>query len=826
MVTLVCAPAGFGKTTLLASWVRERSRDGAVTAWVTLDEHDNCPFVLWSAVLTALEQADPGVSLPWPPQRGDADRFAAELVDALARQRREIWLVLDDFQRLTESSPLGGLVRLLEQLPAGLHLMISSRVDPPLPLHRFRVAGTLRELRTAELSLTATEAVSVLDCHGVTLSQADLDRLMTRTEGWPVGIRLAALALSESDDPSATIESFAETDHAVADYLIAEVLATLPADLHEFLLRTSVCDSFTAELAGTLTGRDDAGALLARLEQSYALAQRCAQPGGWFRYHSLLAEHLRAALRRRSRHDLRELHRTAAHWFRDRDHPLTALEHAISGGDEDLMASVVMEQGPGAILGGQMWPLRRLAARLPPEVADRPGVGAMLAVADLATADRRNAEERLARLATIDSYEQRDRDLLLVALVHYARLTGGMPPQVERLNERLATIAHPDLRLLILVNRGTMLYLLGELRQARGDLTRALHLARQRGYDYAALHCLSHLSGLAGAEGDDPRMRRIAEEAIGFAAERGIADSPATCVAHAAAAWGAYQTLDDDTAQREAEAAIRLLGESNDRTVELAARTMMSIARFPREPRVALRAMRECWAGIDTQENVQPTVVAAASIAEQRMALRLGRPDWAVEAERRAASWIADSGDHLLLRARARVLHGQTTAARAELKKITTGEITCLLRNTEIEAHLLTALLAQRTDDDNTAGAELSTALEMAAPMGTLRPFLDAGPGPEVRALIAAHAGRLGWVRSFADSVLAAIPSDVNGIALSPREMQLLQELPSQSTLEQIATELYVSVNTVKTHVRSIYRKLDVTTRRDAVSTARQRGLL
>lgn len=828
-IATVCAPPGFGKSTLLATWTTTRQRAGAITAWINLDDHDNHPTVLWSAVLNALEKHE-GLASAFRrtalrvPQPGEENCFITNLVNVFDQQEHEIWVVLDDFHRLTEPAALRGLELLLERFPTGLHLMISSRTNPPLPMQRFKVAGELLELRSNDLCFTATEAAALLSSHDVALSQQDLTRLMARTEGWPVGLRLAALTLSGSADYSSTIDSFIETDHAVADYLMAEVLSVLPASYQDFLLATSVCDSFTIELASTLTGRDDAGTLLNELEQSYGLASRCSPHSEWFRYHSLLLEHLRAALQCRSLSDLRGANRTAARWFSERGHALTAIGHAIRAGDECLMASLVVEHGPALILNGRMLELGQLGRRFPSRVANRPGVSAMLAVADLATGDCRTAAERLTRLVRTEVHEQRDFDVILVALAHHARLTGRLSPQLDRLSERLDDITDPDLRILLLVNRGSVLFWLGQLRSARNDLTQALHLARERGYDYAALHCLSQLSGVAGAESNYPLMRKTAEEAIGFAHVCAIGDSPAACLAHVAAAWVAYQTLDDDVARREAETAGRMLSASNDRTVELAARSMMSIARFAQEPRDALLAMRECWNAVDTQEHVQPAVVACASTAEQKMAQRLGRADWAAEAEHRAAHWLSGTGDHALLRARAHALHGRTIAARTELRKITNGDIKCLVVSTEVEAHLLAARLAERVGDQQAASTELSTALDKAAPGEMLRPFSD--EGPDIRPLIAAQIGRCGWADSFADTVLAAVPAAYSHSELSPREIQLLRELPSPATLEEIAGSLFISINTIKTHLRSIYRKLGVTTRRDAVLTARERGLL
>jgi LuxR family transcriptional regulator, maltose regulon positive regulatory protein len=826
-VTLVCAPPGFGKTTLLAQWAHRREDDGA-TAWVSIDEHDNDPFVLWSAILTALEQNVKAAQLPYPPEPGEEERFVIALGEAFDDQPCEVWLVLDDVQRLRERDALHGLEVLAARLPTQLHLVLSSRVSEPIPLHRHRIFGTLRELDATQLAFTEAETEAVLRTHGVTLARAELTRLVERTEGWPAVIRLAALALAESNDHTATIDSFVETDRTVADYLVGEVLGQLRPDVREFLLRTSVCDSVTVELAGALTGRDDAGVLLGDLERKNTLVSRSSPHGDWYRYHSLLLDYLRAALRSRSLTAVAELHRQAADWFQGQGDALAALPHAISAGDHDLMVDLIVRYGPAIVLGGQMWTLRRLSRDLPPAVARHPAVSAMLAVTALSTGDRYLAEERLAML-TADPHttdDPRAHDLFLVALTQHARLTGRLSPHVDELGARLHDIADPDLRMLALVNRGTALFWLGHLRRARDDLTRALDLATERRYDYAVAHCLSHLAAVNGAANHLDTMTREAWQAIEYARERGIGGSPGTCIAHAAAAWAAYQSLDDETARAEARTAAYLAPASDDRTVELCARSMAAIALSVDRPYEALLTLRETWGRVDSTERPQPAVVAINAVTEQKLALRLGRSDWAAEVGRRASAWIPDSGEILFMGARVHAYHGHPTAARTQLHRITSGLVGCVASNTELEAHLLAASLAERAGDERTARTQLTDALEMARPARLLRPFREAGPN--LRTLLAQQVGRLGQLDVFAAEVLAAVPAAPAGtdVELSPREVQLLLELPSLSTTEEIATALYVSVNTVKTHLRSIYRKLGVANRRDAVFVARRRGLL
>ena len=835
-VTLVCAPPGFGKTTLVADCVRQRKAASAAapTAWVSLDDRDNVPGVFWSAVLAALGDDVIPVSTPGelplsPPQPGVEQRFIVDFVELVDRQPNVIWLVIDDLQALHEDAAWDSLGLLIRRLPRKLRVFLVSRVDPPLPLHRLRTSGQLCEVRAGDLAFSAAETEAVLSGHGVTLVEEDLTRLLARTEGWPVCVQLAALTLRRSHDHRATIESFVETDRGLSEFLVGEVLSQLPAELGDFLLRTSVCDRFTAELAAVLTGRDDAGLLLARLERSIALISRSGQNGLWYHYHSSLLDYLRVVHWRRAPRLVAALHWRAAVWFAEHDEPLTALRLSVSGRCHELTAELVAAHGPSLVLGGEMATLRGLAGAMTPDVLARPEVVLVLALADLADGRRAAGEMRMSRLAGNPAIHQdeRLRDLWLVVLAHHARLTGRMAPEAEALGERLERIADPALRTLALVNRGTLLIWLDRYRAAADVLGQARQLASDLRFDYATLHCLSHLAGLAAVQSDYPGMRRAADEAIMFAAEHGISRSGACCLAYAVAAWAAYQFLENHNASAYSRMAAQLLGAGTDRTVELATRSVAALADLRKDPNGGLERLRACWTAADPREEpLLRAMVANEVVLEQRMALRLGRLDWATEAIGRAKLWLGSTGEALLLESRLHVHFGRTNRARALLDRVVTGVVTCEVVNTVIEVDLLAAALASRVGDERTAHLRLLAALEQAAPRRALRPFFDAGP--DIRELVATEVGRLGLFDGFATEVLAAIPpaSPSTMAELTPRELQLLRELPSMETVEEMARSLFVSVNTVKTHLRSVYRKLGVTSRREAVVAARRWGLL
>ncbi|GLY69249.1 LuxR C-terminal-related transcriptional regulator [Amycolatopsis taiwanensis] len=832
-VTVVSAPAGFGKTTLVSSWADDSRRTAGPNAvvWVNVDEADNDVALFFAGVLAAFNRSQGGTSagrVPEPRRTGqDSLTLLAELVE---RRRERVWLVLDDFQTLREPAAVQVVDTLLRRMPRNQRLVLCGRVDPPIGLQRLRIAGRLRELGADDLAFSRAETAEAIALHGIHLSEEHLDRLISLTEGWPAAIRLAAQALRGSRDPGSVLDSFVETDHAVAEYLTGEVLSPLPEDQQDFLRRTSVPDRITPGLARALTGREDAAAVLGALARTRSLISRSEVDSDRYRQHAFLRAYLQADLRRRMPTVLAELHRIAARWFAEHGEPVTAVAHAASAHDTELATNLVTKHGLALILAGELATLRRLAATLPARARADAEVGLILTLTDLAAADRATAEMRLSGLAESArrSPSERVRDLDLIVRTHWARPPGRVAPALEELGERVERITDPDLLMLALINRGTAMFWLGEAQAAGRDLGWALRIATAHEFDHATLHCLTHLAAVASLDSDYPRMRRMVDEALQFAERRSLSDSPAASFAYTIAATVAYQYLESDRAAELAGRAIDVLGSAGDRTAELCAVSIDAAIDFEwgQDPHSALVRLRRQWGSVNRQDAVAPTLVAHLAPIEQRMALRLGRPDWAAEAERRASAWVGDHGEAQLLRARMHAHYGRVTAARALLEKITKNRVPCLLVSSRIEAHVLAAMLAERAHDGRSANLEIRAAIELAEPRRALRPFYDAGQ--EIRQLLVPQLGRLGRLDPFVEEVLEAIPPAPAGVTaeLTPREVQLLRELPSLATIEEIAGSLYVSVNTVKTHLRNVYRKLGVTSRRDAVIAARERGLL
>ena len=367
-LTVLAAPAGAGKTMLLVSWVADGQPPGPV-AWVTVDRGDEDPARFWAHVLAALRE---GGALPpegllaglATPHRNVDQEFLAVLVNGLAELPGPVVLVLD-LQEATSPGVAAGLEFVLRHAPPQLRLVVAARADPPVSLHRLRVAGQLTEIRAAELAFTPDEAGELLAGVGVRLQDGQLQSLWERTEGWAAGLRLAALSLRDHPDAGRFVAEFAGDDRAVAAYLLEEVLARQPPEVQEFLLRTCVADRLCGGLADALTGRLDGERVLAMMEHHQVFTTGLGPSRSWYRYHPLFSELLRAELRHRWPGEVPELHRRAAAWHADNGLAEEAVHHTLAAGDLDGAAGLLAAHGFAMLLDGRAESLRELSGRLP-----------------------------------------------------------------------------------------------------------------------------------------------------------------------------------------------------------------------------------------------------------------------------------------------------------------------------------------------------------------------------------------------------------------------------------------------------------------------------
>ena len=818
---------------------------GAPVAWLSLDDEDNDSGVLWSGILAACARAARGLNAPVAdaltalsvPAAAVGHGFARAFFDTIEPLPQVLWLVLDDVHEIVAKPALSVLAFMLKSMPPGLRLMLGSRHDPPLPLPRLLLDGTAAEIRAADLAFDRDEARELLSGHGVQLTDPDLDLLLARTEGWAAGLRLAALALTEQDDASKYVATLAGDDRPVADYLVSEVLAHQSADMMAFLLATAVPDVLTIELANELSGRSDAGAILEQLAHDNALLHRSGSAPRTYRYHALLRSYLLAELDRRDAEAERGIHRTASDWFAGHGAAEVALEHAVKASDWGRVSTLVTRHGLGLLLTGGGQRMSRTLLGVPLEVVAEPAVPLVAAAAALCNGELALAGRRIDHVGRDPAVHADPQTRLLHAatLVCEARLRRTRPPALLEVLEKNSDASGNDatLELFAIANRGMLRMLLGEFPESEADLTEALRLARQTGAEFLVLECLSHLAVTAAARCDFGSIAARAGEAIEFAAAHGWAASGRLKPTYLAAAWAAWQTL--DLAQAERFLALAMAIDADvEPEAEFAAAVVKAIVDFENgtDRRRTLARLRSLWADA-APDVLTPANVYQFCLVEVPMALSIAEPGWATEAANRAERLVGDGSDVAVMRAWINVHHGRERPARQALGPVVLDDAGCQLVSSEIAAWLLEAHIADANDEPSRAHGAILRAIELAAPRRAMRDVANASA--RAWRLLVRGQGRYGVHDEFVHDVLVATEREpvrtaglgaVSGEALTARELELLRELPSLLSLDEIAMAHVVSVNTVKTHLKALYRKLDVRSRRSAVERARELGIL
>jgi LuxR family transcriptional regulator, maltose regulon positive regulatory protein len=834
-VTLVCAPAGFGKTSLLAGWAAQ-CPDGAV-AWLTLDRHDDDPARLWSGLVEALRATGrfPTGShlheLIAPPDEVDAG-FVDELMGHVARQREPLWLVLDDIHVLEQPSAVASIELLVQRSPSNLHLVLAGRSEPAIGIPRLRLRGAVRELRASDLAFTLEETAELVSRHTVGLSVDDLEVLHACTEGWAAGLQIACMAVAGGEEPAAFVVRFDGDDHEIAAYLLSEVMDGLDLETRRFMLRTSVCTDLSIGLARQLSDRLDAALVLDELEQRSAFTRRLGRDRASYRYHDLLRTFLHAELRREDPRAERELQHTAARWYQQQGDQLHAMEHLAAAGDNEQVTELARAHGLAAVLSGRPRRLYTILADLPDPNRRDPLVALLLAAACLELDQTEEADRWLAHL-DLDAIAA-DPDPYLAALAAAVgaardRFDLAVHAALARLETSPAgATGDADLDLYVLHQRGVSRLFVGAYEGSVSDLRRATALARGSGRDAMLISCLSFLSGTFVSMGDLPATRDHAAEAVALAESRGWGRSPSVAHAYTMLSWVASLRADIETSEAAAARALASLARHNEPDVELAARSLELYLFADRDDAfVALqRYMRllERFADAD----MSPALLGYAAPLVLQICLDLGERRWAHTLAEVAIRRSPDPGEPALLRAMLHLDAGQPAAARRELAPILDGTATCHLVTTEVRAWLLGAEVEQRAGNRTLAHERLRTALAIAEPVSLLQPFTESQRFTE---LLIGGKGRYGRSENFVDQLLERLKTtsadDLDApLRLTPAEMEILRDLPSRLSLREIAEARSISVNTVKSHLRAIYRKLDVDGRRSAVETARSRGLL
>jgi len=832
-VALVCAPAGYGKTVLLADWARAST--DADTAWVSLDRDDNDPKRLWASVVAALA-ACPSVPpasrlhAPWVWRPDAQPEFFAELADAVHRLPQPIRLILDDVHELVDQVALHGLQILMRNRPAGFPLVLSTRFDPPLSLPRLRLTGRMWELRADRMRFSPAEAATLLARSGLRLTAAQVEALHERTGGWAAGLRLAALAMTETTDREAFIAQFSGNECTVADYLVGEILSRLPEDLQEFLRVISISDPVPSMLAVELSGREEAGSLLDELEHQTSLVSATGRRRDAYRIQELLRTYLIADLQRQGPTRVAELHATAARWSAGQDRPIDALDHAAQSRSPALLSELLRHFAVPMILTGDHGPLRRALGSLGAEAtASEPWLALTSALTQLEAGDvvAARADLRHAR-----QYWPSDDTVDLVALQAAAEqlaapTDNGSSTRVAMDTDELP--AEPPLEALTRLSRGTALLARDDRAGARVELGAALELGRRHGFDYLSMQCLVLLGVIACTSGDVRTMLATCNEALAATSRHGWEGSTWSAAATTMIAHAALLRDEASDAERLTSEGLALRPGLLTPPLRFALQAVHGAAAFDRGRRASgLAELQQARSDVGDLP-IGAEQAASAAVLEFRAALLLGHS----AAARTVYRWLAERTDGnaelLMMRGWAEAADGHQEQARAVVRPVLEGSTPALLPHTLVDAWLLETTLAVAGGERPAARRALQSALTVAEPLDALRPFTQAGPG--VRELLVRHHGSFGSSEAFAQRVLAAgagtrAGGDNRQAMLSERELTVLGLLPSLLSLDEIADDLTVSVNTVKSHVRSIYTKLGVSSRRMAVLSAHDSGLL
>ncbi|MGY5115803.1 LuxR C-terminal-related transcriptional regulator [Streptomyces sp. 900105755] len=837
-LTMVNGAAGAGKTLLVADWA---ARLGRPVAWLTNEAGDQGPGMFWAHVLHALHGAGtpPPVGAfgsPGGPCTVD-QRMLARLADELSGRDRPAVLVLDEFDRQTAPETAEQLEFVLHHAGPGLRLILVTRTEPLLPLHRYRAAAAMTEIRNQELAFTPEEAADLLARHGLRLPAGAARALVERTRGWAAGLRLSALAAQQSADPETYLKEFEAGHGTIADFLLAEVVGRQPPETQDLLLRVSVLDRFGPELAQALTGRPDAGPLLAGLCRQNAFVEDLGH--SWYRLHPLFGEILRVHLRARSPGLEPELHRRAARWLRAHGAVPEALAHGAAAGDWECAAGTLVDDlAIGRLLTGPRADgLTELFSALDPE-ATGAAVELVRAARGLAEYDLDHAlahlDHALARLgraaespATGAAAAAARLSLALLESLA-ARLTGS-PDRAEQAVAAAALLRHevparllarhPELAALLHTHLGSARVWAGHFDAARAALTEVAELPGDALTELPRQDCLGHLALIDYLDGRLDRAERRALAA---------ADATRSCGGRPFPGAGLGQLV--------------LAAVAVDRDELERARALLDEA-------------AESGPGVGAPD---PVTEACRALAGGRLRLALGDPAAAAHAADPAVRTHVSSpwarANTALAAAAVLLAEGRTGAAAEVLdgidglpgplcaaeaasvrlaaghreEALETADRLCADARTgpgvTVRATLVRARAAAEAGDPGTARKLLARALLEARRDRLRRPFLDAGPG--IRRLLDApplHGLAAGWL--YGDGPGAGSPPLLVE-ELSGREREVLGRLAQMMSTQEIAAELYVSVNTVKTHLKSIYRKLGVGRRGDAVRRARERGLL
>ncbi|MFL6135662.1 MAG: LuxR C-terminal-related transcriptional regulator [Nocardioidaceae bacterium] len=857
---LVSAPAGFGKTTMLTEWLASELAPGdLLAAWLSLDAGDNAPTTFWTYVASALRKASPDVGgtaleLLMAPQPPPIETVLTTLINDLSGLDQGVVFVLDDYHAIKAAEIHQGVAYLLDHRPPQLHTVIAGRADPPLPLARLRARGELVEVRAADLRFTAAETATYLnDVMGLGIRVQDVTALEERTEGWIAALKLAALSIQGRSDTAGFIAGFAGDDRYVVDYLVEEVLERQSDQDRVFLLRTAVLDRLSGHLCDAVTGQVGGRATLERLDRSNLFLVPLDDRREWYRYHHLFADVLRTRLVDEQPLLVPKLHRRASRWYAEHGERSAAIGHALAADDPDSAADLTEASVTEMMSRRQERTLREWLEALPEElVRNRPVLHMALVRVLMALEMPHGVEERLddierrlsrGMLGTVVDQDEYERLPASIELYRAAlALMRGDGPGTVAHAQRSTELAPRDadvVRAGAAALRGLTSWAVGGLEDAHRAYTECMAGLQRAGFIADVLGCATTVSDIRVTQG------RL-EDALGTyqRALHLVADQGETVRGSADMHVGISQILrerGDLTGARRHLLRSQELGEP------------LGMPQNPYRWHLAMARLRQAEGDLagavtlldeaerlfvpDFHPEVRPVAAWRARVwaAQGRIAEAL---DWATSRGLSAQdelSYLLEF-EHVTL---ARALLAQHLVERGTggALRDATGLLERLLTAAEeggrigtvLEVLVLLALAHHAHSERTVAFATLRRALTLAAPEHYVQVFVDEG-SPMVEMLEAAEreGGTSRQLRRLLDGIDGAPARAKETIAdpLTDRELAVLRMLGTELDGPEIARELVVSLNTVRTHTRNIYAKLGVTNRRAAVRRARELHLL
>jgi LuxR family maltose regulon positive regulatory protein len=866
-LVLIAAPAGFGKTTVMTQWLAARSSaadDASLVAWLSLDQNDADLREFLTHLVAALQAACPDVGSDAKAllenDRGlSVEDVLVSLINDLDVLTGPTVIALDDYHAVDDVAVHEAMTFLLDHLPPQVSVALTTRADPPLPLARLRARGELLEIRAADLRFTTNEAEAFLnEVMGLDLEPAYVAALESRTEGWAAGLQLAALSAKSHAGGAVGefVDAFAGSHRFVLDYLVEEVLGSQPEDVRSFLLDTSILDELTGALCDAITGREDGQARLETLERANLFVVPLDDERRWYRYHHLFADALRARLAAQHPERVGGVHAAASRWLAEHRLLPDAVRHALASGDPERTADLVELSLADLRRRRQDRTLRGWLAALPDDlVRRRPLLATYVAWSRLTEGDIDGVEAWLDAAeagldttpprthATADPSAVRDREseirslpaLVAVYRASIAQARGDVDGTVSHARRALA-LAGPEDHF----PRGAAAGFVGLAAWAAGDLdtavdtfTEAVASLHEAGMVADALGSTVVLANLSLARGRPVEARRLYERALAAAESHPGPVLSTTGDLHV----GLADVLREQGHLDAAAAHLAGSRELGERASLLENRHRWYTARA-----ALLQAHGDLDGAIAMLDQAEPLFLPGyfpdvRPIPAMRARIRTlqGRLD-------DARAWARDRGvaatdpptylaeyDQLTL-ARLLVTDGAAREALHLLDRVLDAARSSRRDGSLVEAGLLRALAHRADGDLKAAAADLAAALTLGVPAGYCRLFLDEGP-PMVELLgLVARTGERD-VRTHAGQLLdgartAPTPAPPSEDVLSERELEVLRLLATELTGPEIARQLFISVNTLRTHTKHVFTKLDVSTRRAAVRRATDLGLL